>query len=365
MLGSRPRRAGVRRRRLPGAGLRPRSRAPEGFARATTPVDRPAAPTWTCSPRRPSPEVLGRKELTVCVVPDAGYGGARQGLCVRHHGFWERAGQAGPRGLAGRPRPRRRSRSPGLRAVVLHAVDAGGRSPFCVNHRSRGRRRAPGHRASSSCSASPTATTASTSGRWAAAGSCKLELQYALQCRHDERQVKTPAAVARAGHRAGRRQPRSASLLDWPTQRLGGFFDASHAARHDQNGQLAFLRYACRSTSRTCTRQRLGGGVPARRLGAAPARDRGPPATAVRRHPQPWLRELAKRFARWRLSIGRSSNQTYIDLQALTRFAGFLRPRRHIDRPRRRRPGRCWSATWPTWPPTRGPSAPAAGTSAR
>ena len=39
---------------------------------------------------------------------------------------------------------------------------------------------------------------------------------------------------------------------------------------------------------------------------------------------QPWLRDLAKRFARWRLSIGRSPNQTYIDVQAVTRLARFL-----------------------------------------
>ena len=37
--------------------------------------------------------------------------------------------------------------------------------------------------------------------------------------------------------------------------------------------------------------------------------------------PQPWLRQLAKRFARWRLSIGRSPIQTYIDIQAVTRLA--------------------------------------------
>ena len=40
--------------------------------------------------------------------------------------------------------------------------------------------------------------------------------------------------------------------------------------------------------------------------------------------PQPWLRGLVKRFARWRLSIGRSPIQTYIDVQAVTRLARFL-----------------------------------------
>ncbi|MGH3855528.1 MAG: hypothetical protein ACRDR6_18970, partial [Pseudonocardiaceae bacterium] len=39
---------------------------------------------------------------------------------------------------------------------------------------------------------------------------------------------------------------------------------------------------------------------------------------------QPWLRQLTKRFARWRLSIGRSPIQTYVDVQAVTRLARFL-----------------------------------------
>ena len=59
-------------------------------------------------------------------------------------------------------------------------------------------------------------------------------------------------------------------------------------------------------------------------MGAAAAGDRGRPRLRFDRIPQQWLRDLAKRFARWRLSIGRSVNQVVIDLLALTRFAGFL-----------------------------------------
>jgi integrase len=43
---------------------------------------------------------------------------------------------------------------------------------------------------------------------------------------------------------------------------------------------------------------------------------------------QPWLRELAKRFVRWRLSVGRSVNQAVIDILALNRFSGFLADKR-------------------------------------
>jgi hypothetical protein len=42
------------------------------------------------------------------------------------------------------------------------------------------------------------------------------------------------------------------------------------------------------------------------------------------RIPQPWLRELGKRWVRWRLSTGLSVAQAVIDVLALTRLAAFL-----------------------------------------
>jgi integrase len=151
----------------------------------------------------------------------------------------------------------------------------------------------------------------------------KLELQYALQCRHDERQVKTPAAVARPVIAVVASSPVS-SLLDWPLEQWGEFFDASHAARHGKNGQLAFLRYAHGRLEDL----RSGSGWEAefprdiwelRRLGIE-----GRKRLRFDSIPQPWLRQLAKRFARWRLSIGRSPIQTYVDVQSVTRLARFL-----------------------------------------
>jgi integrase len=114
------------------------------------------------------------------------------------------------------------------------------------------------------------------------------------------------------------------SLLDWPMPRWVEYFDAHHAAQHGQNGQLAFLRYAREHV------KDLHCGVgwevefprdvwELHRLGIE-----GRKRLRFDGIPQPWLRELAKRFARWRLSIGRSPIQTYIDVQAVTRLARFL-----------------------------------------
>lgn len=35
----------------------------------------------------PGPDPIGRSELTACAVAGCRFGAARQGLCVRHHGF--------------------------------------------------------------------------------------------------------------------------------------------------------------------------------------------------------------------------------------------------------------------------------------
>jgi integrase len=269
-----------------------------------------------------SPEGLGRKDLTVCVVPGCRYGGARRGLCIRHHGFWERAGKPDRAAWLAALAP---VHDLGHRVCALSycTLWAQGRSLFCVNHRSR----------------------------WEAAGrpgldefialcesygddrydfrpfgerrQLKLELQYALQCRHDERQVKTHAGIARPVIALAAASG-VASLLDWTLPRWAEFFDARHAAKHGQNGQLAFLRYA----NRCVEDLRCGSGWEAefprdvwelRRLGIE-----GRKRLRFDGIPQPWLRQLAKRFARWRLSIGRSPIQTYIDIQAVTRLARFL-----------------------------------------
>jgi integrase len=269
-----------------------------------------------------SPEGLGRRELTVCLVPGCRYGGTRRGLCIRHCGFWERAGKPDRAAWLAGLAP---VQDPGHRVCALSycTLWTEGRSPFCANHRSR----------------------------WEAVGrpdidefvvlcesygddrfdfrplgdrrQLKLELQYALQCRHDERQVKTPAAVARPVIALAAASP-VASLLDWPSQRWTEFFDDRQAARHGQNGQLAFLRYACR-----CLEDLLCGSGwetefprdvwELRRLGIE-----GRKRLRFDGIPQPWLRQLVKRFARWRLSIGRSPIQTYVDVQAVTRLARFL-----------------------------------------
>jgi hypothetical protein len=243
-------------------------------------------------------------------------------LCVRHHGFWERAGKPDRAAWLASLTPVHEPDHP-VCALSYCTLWTQGRSLFCVNHRSR----------------------------WEAVGrpdideftvlcesygddrfdfrafgqrrQLKQELQYALQCRHDERQIKTPSNVARPVIALVALSP-VASLLDWPMQRWVEYFDANHAAKHGQNGQLAFLRYAYRCVEDLHCGSGWETEFPRdvwelRRLGIE-----GRKRLRFDGIPQLWLRSLAKRFARWRLSIGRSPIQTYIDVQAVTRLARFL-----------------------------------------
>jgi integrase len=275
----------------------------------------------------PGPGPVGRAELTACAAAGCRYGAARQGLCVSHQGFWERAGKPDKTlWLASLPVV---PDGDGLVCrLAFCTLWAQGNSPFCHNHKSRwyavGRPQVEEF-----------------ARRCEAAGDdrfdfrplgqkrqLRLELQYALQCRHDERQVNTHSSavspVIRLVAASG-----AASLLDRSMQRWSDYYAANRrGASHNQNGQLAFLRYAYEHLEDLAHGDGWEGEFPRdvwvlRRLGLDGTRAR----LRFDRIAQPWLREPAKRFVRWRLSIGRSVNQALIDILALNRFSQFLADR--------------------------------------
>lgn len=137
-----------------------------------------------------SPEGLGRKELTPCAVPGCRYGGTRRGLCVRHQGFWERSGNPDRdqwlAGLAPVDDPDHR-----VCALSYCTLWTQGRSRFCINHRSRweavGRPDLAEFIVLCESYGDDRFDFRPFGERW----QLKLEMQYALQCRHDERQIKT------------------------------------------------------------------------------------------------------------------------------------------------------------------------------
>jgi integrase len=147
----------------------------------------------------------------------------------------------------------------------------------------------------------------------------RLEVQYALQRRRDEGKVKVlppdVGSVVRFLAGSG-----VTSLLDWPEETFRERFgrrrrDGATALLAYVRGQVEDLAYGTGwevEYSRDVWRLR--------KLGVA-----GPHARLYfERIPQPWLRELAKRWVRWRLTCGTSGTQAHWNLAALTRFAAFL-----------------------------------------
>ena len=184
----------------------------------------------------PGVDPVGRSELTACAVAGCRFGAARQGLCVRHHGFWERAGKPHKRTwVAGLPTVEDSDRR--VCRLSFCTLWARGKSPFCHNHKSR-------------WYAVGSPEIEEFVRRCEAAGDdrfdfrplegkrqLRLELQYALQRRHDERQVNTHssavAPVIRLVAASG-----TASLLEWSMERWSEYYAAGRGSSHSQNGQL-------------------------------------------------------------------------------------------------------------------------------
>jgi integrase len=152
----------------------------------------------------------------------------------------------------------------------------------------------------------------------------KLEMQYVLQCHRDEQLSRTPVTTVVRMVRLLAGLPLT-SLLDWDEQTFRTSF--GRPAPKD-TGPRALVIYGLRKLEdlaedhgwQTEYRRdvwRL------RRLGRRSA-DGSPSRLRFDAMPQPWLKELAKRWVRWRLSSGLGSTAAARCVTAITRFAHFL-----------------------------------------
>ncbi len=271
------------------------------------------------------PAVRGRSSLVACLVPMCRFGAARAGLCSRHHGYWQRAGQPDRLVWVNDRAPGLGQEHPTCR-LLFCALWAEGRLPFCRGHADRWRAHGlPDVEAFARACASY--GEARFDFRPLTFPGLKLEFQYALQCRHDQRegrlQPMVVVPVVRVAAAAGVR-----SLLDWPVDRWEREFPNLDPRGALWQGERGFLRYA-RARVEDLVQ---GGGWDAefprdvwnlRRLGISRERSA---AARLRfdRIPQPWLRELAKQWIRWRLSAGTSGSYAALIVRALIRLAHFL-----------------------------------------
>jgi integrase len=270
-----------------------------------------------------SPALSGRKAPRPCVAPGCRYCRSYQGFCDWHDRAWKRAGR--PDRAMWLPAAPPAPPAPPAATCRLGFCDlwAAGNGPFCRSHYQRWRelgqpeveafvRRC--ERYGDECfDFRPLPP------------QLRLELQYAVQRRHDERRSmtrpETVNRVIRAVARSG-----VASLLDWPEAAWRAYVLGERGRRSGTpRSEPVFAAYA---------RQQLedlqhGDGWEAeyprdvwrlRRLGI-----QGTYAyLRFDRISQPWLKALAKRWLRLRLTSGLSSGQAGKHLAGITRFATFL-----------------------------------------
>ncbi|ART74434.1 integrase (plasmid) [Mycobacterium dioxanotrophicus] len=277
---------------------------------------------------RPDPEVFAattdprwrrQQPNQRCAVDGCGYGTARGGLCSMHARRWEHAGRPDrDRWLAAVPAVKQ----PAAGAVcrIEHCLLwPQASSPFCHAHTNAWRchgRPDPGEFADGFV---PTGLPANETIRLGTlAPALRLEMQYALQCRHDQRRGKvTPTIVGRV-----------VRLL--VAAEVSSLLDHDEAGWRQLSGQLdsnarGLLMFAHRVVADLAEDDGWDGEYDRdvwrmHRLGFD-----GHRSLRFTSITQPWLQELAKRFVRLRLSRGLGLEAGGgRPVLAITRFSAFL-----------------------------------------
>jgi integrase len=272
---------------------------------------------------------LGRGQLQACVVPGCNHGRHGHGLCANHHRAWQQAGRPELAAWAVKVAVDPATVWPvcGLPSCALWAISK--RGGFCRSHQSRWRK------------------WQQRTGRGdiqAFIGDCetrgeerldfrplpaqlKLELQYAVQCRVDQRRGKANpsdlAVVLRVAARSG-----ASSLLNWPQATWDAKF-AELTPRTVSNANaipLGFLRFARQRIDDLAHGQGWDAEYPRdvwdlHRVGIVHHQAR---RIRFDRIPQPWLRDLVKRWVRWKLTTDVSPVHVARSTTYLVRFALFL-----------------------------------------
>jgi len=257
----------------------------------------------------------------VCRADECGYGVARQGLCQLHAQRWVTSGRPDVEKWVLDPLPVKRP-APGAVCQIPHcSLWPQASSPFCHAHfnawRANGREDIALFIARFT---EPRVLSDERIDLTALPPRLKLEIQYALQRRHEERATKTPPLVVMQVVRmlavVG-----DVSLLDRSEDEWR--VSIGRPAPLDSNPR-ALLVYARRQVEDLVA----DGGWEAEypntvwhlhRLGY-PGR-RTFTFDGIR---QPWLREHTKRWTRWRLSTGLGLEASRRSIRAATRFSRFL-----------------------------------------
>ncbi|MFZ5871202.1 MAG: tyrosine-type recombinase/integrase [Actinomycetota bacterium] len=256
----------------------------------------------------------------VCRVVGCGYGVSRQGICQLHWQRWDRSGRGDLTAWLEQPLPIKAPVAGGSCGIPGCELWPQAQMPFCRSHANSWKVAGRGDPEAFARSFSAVVMPADESIRLEQLGSqLKLEMQYALQCRHDDRTSKTsPAVVNRLARFLV--DTRTTSLLD----RAEDTWRSHSSDPAPQDGaSRALLRFARRKVDDLAHSGGWEAEYPRpvwqlRRLGFV-----GNETFAFQGISQPWLVELTKRWMRWRLSTGLHATTVRRGLGVLTRFSAF------------------------------------------
>ena len=261
----------------------------------------------------------GHLPLNPCTVTGCNYGAAARGLCNRHAKQWRRAGRPDQAAWLAWIAPVPPGKPAAACRIGYCGLWAQGTSVFCHGHHERWTR-----------SGRPDADEFAASRENPGPGQehidlrrlppgLRLEIQYVLQCRGDEQDTRLPpedvrpfaAVLAAAG---------ASSLLDRPEE-----WWTARPSRGSGHGWRAFVLDARRRVEALASGAGWETEYPRdtwrlRVLGTA----RGDAAIRFTGIPQPWLKDLAKRYARWQLSTGLTAATARAGALGMTRFAAWL-----------------------------------------
>ena len=256
----------------------------------------------------------------VCSVVGCGYGSSRSGMCSVHAQRWHRAGQPDLAEWLIQQFPVTRA-APGSTCAIAHCVlwpDS--TSAFCHSHHATWRVNGRPDIQEFVAAFAATAVPADQIVRLGALPpQLKLEIQYVLQRRRDDGGTTCPPAVMMQAVRflaeAGEGSLLARTELGW-TSSIG----RSSPLHSNPRALLVFGRRQVEDLTR------VGGWDDEyahdvwqlRRLGFA-----GNPTLTFDSIRQPWLRDLVKKWVRWRLSTGLVLETVRRGLRSLTRFAAF------------------------------------------
>lgn len=267
----------------------------------------------------------GRRQLASCKVPTCQYASSSKGMCERHHAQWKRSGEAGHASWMASAAPLRPpSPVPPICAIVYCALWCKGRAPFCSGHNGYWRQ----CRSRMSMQEFTALYEADRSDQeWIdlrnLPAQLRLEVQYVLQSRRDEERARLiPRYVQRTVNALA--DVGAASFLQHDEEYWAAF--GTPAGGQRLSGRRAFvldsyLRIEALALGHGWDQEYPRGIWRLRTLGIDTGRVAALRFTGIT---QSWLKQLAKRVSRWRLTTGTGPGSVLQMVSALTHLSGFL-----------------------------------------